>query len=174
MKGATAQHAWLYWSHRGPDLTKDGFGLRKQRKKLARAAELVRLLATKPDDPATPTLHAKLGLAQATAQEARDLAARLRAEVAHEADRQQRARVSTWRHRMVTEPRALGAWLKSKQNPVAYTLRRLDPPSLKGLLLFSNTGASFGTSAVRSSVSRKERLAPMAGRGMKSSTGARA
>ena len=104
------------WSHRGPELDGTGFALRKLRKRLARTTEVKRLclLENGRESEAYQTLCLKLGLDRPTVAELVTQLNRLQEEVTAKASQEKRDKIRAWRHRMCTDVKALGRWLKSK------------------------------------------------------------
>ncbi|CAE7256390.1 CACNA1B [Symbiodinium sp. CCMP2592] len=118
-KGRPGQHLWLQWSSRGPELDTASFQLRKKRKALARACELSRLRRSglPQEDPQVVKLLRRLPIQKADLGTLELFIRNTSSEVQKQTLEEKRAAISRWKRNMIEDPKALGKWLRSKEDP---------------------------------------------------------
>ncbi|CAE7290791.1 unnamed protein product, partial [Symbiodinium sp. CCMP2592] len=123
-KGRPGQHLWLQWSSRGPELDTASFQLRKKRKALARACELSRLRRSglPQEDPQVVKLLRRLPIQKADLGTLELFIRNTSSEVQKQTLEEKRAAISRWKRNLIEDPKALGKWLRSKEDPAPASL----------------------------------------------------
>ena len=107
----------MQWSSRGPELDTAFFQLRKKRKALARACELSRLRRSglPQEDPQVVKLLSRLPILKADLGTLELFIRNTSSEVKELTLEEKRASISRWKRSLIEDPKALGRWLRSKE-----------------------------------------------------------